>query len=126
VSKATTFNPSYFSVSTRINGSGNGKFEEPSTSVLPSKVIAAVAVAKRCLRLDPGKLTVVTIGPVPVQRASTLARRGIARHTQRRGPEVHFRADLRGRRVDEDPNKSTAMHGSKPIRALRSGKVQLR
>src|SRR5262249_10629227 len=37
-----------------------------------------------------------------------LARRGIARDAQPRGPEVHFRADLRGGRVDEDPYESTA------------------
>ena len=57
--------------STRMNGAGNGKLASPSTSVLPSKTIIAVAVAERSLRFEPGPLTVVMIGPVPVQRAST-------------------------------------------------------
>jgi hypothetical protein len=61
----------YFSVSTRMKGAGNGKLAAPSTSVSPSKTIVAVAVAERSLRVDPGPLTVVMIGPVPVQRAST-------------------------------------------------------
>ena len=50
------------------DGGGNGKLAAPSTSVLPSKTM--VAVAARSLRVDPGPLTVVMIGPVPVQRAS--------------------------------------------------------
>ena len=58
-------------MSTRMNGAGNGKLEPPSTSVLPSKTIVAVAVAERSLRFEPGALTVVSIGPVPFQRAST-------------------------------------------------------
>src|SRR5918992_568312 len=62
---------SYFSISTRMNGAGNGKLAAPSTSVFPSKTIVAVAVAERSLRFEPGPLTVVMIGPVPVQRAST-------------------------------------------------------
>ena len=60
-----------FSESTRMNGAGNGKLAAPLTSVLPSKTIVAVAVAERSLRFEPGPLTVVVIGPVPVQRAST-------------------------------------------------------
>src|SRR5919106_2419723 len=62
---------SYFSISTRMNGAGNGKLAAPSTSVFPSKTIVAVAVAERSLLFEPGPLTVVIIGPVPVQRAST-------------------------------------------------------
>ena len=62
---------SYFSLSTRINGAGNGKLAAPSTSVLPSKTIVAVAVAERWLRVEPGPFTVVLIGPVAVQVAST-------------------------------------------------------
>jgi hypothetical protein len=54
-----------------MNGAGNGKLAAPLTSVLPSKTIVAVAVAERSLRIDPGPLTVVMIGPVPVQLAST-------------------------------------------------------
>jgi hypothetical protein len=54
-----------------MNGAGNGKVAAPSTSVLPSKTIVAVAVAERSVRLEPGPLTVVVIGPVPVQLAST-------------------------------------------------------
>src|SRR5918995_1356986 len=54
-----------------MNGAGNGKLAAPSTRVLLSKTIVAVAVAERSLPIDPGPLTVVMIGPVPVQRAST-------------------------------------------------------
>src|SRR5262245_12375175 len=61
----------YFSLSTRMNGAGKGKLEAPSTSVVASKTIVAVAVAGRCLRFEPGPLTVVVIGPVPVQVART-------------------------------------------------------
>ena len=50
---------SYLSVSTRMNGAGNGKLAAPSMSVSPSKTIVAVAVAERCLRFEPGVLTVV-------------------------------------------------------------------
>src|SRR5687767_934143 len=54
-----------------MNGGGNGELAAPLTSVLPSRRIVAVAVAERCLRFEPGPLTVVVIGPVPVQLAST-------------------------------------------------------
>src|SRR4051795_5026116 len=54
-----------------MNGAGKGKFEAPLTSVLPSKRIVAVAAAERSLLFEPDVLTVVLIGPVPVQRAST-------------------------------------------------------
>src|SRR3954447_832303 len=54
-----------------MNGAGNGKLAAPSTSVLPSKTIVAVAVAERSLRFEPGVLTVVLIGPVPIQLPST-------------------------------------------------------
>src|SRR5262249_8396384 len=60
-----------FSESTRMNGSGNGKLESPSTSVTPSKTIVAVAVAERFLLFDRGPLTVVMIPPVPVHWTST-------------------------------------------------------
>ena len=53
-----------------MNGAGNGKFAAPSTSVLPSKTIVAVAVAERCLRVESGPLTVGLIGPIPVQEES--------------------------------------------------------
>src|SRR5262252_5312663 len=71
VTPLTSRSLSYFSVSTRMNGSGNGKLAAPLTSVLSSKSIVAVAVAERFLLLEPGPLTVVMIGPVPVQLAST-------------------------------------------------------
>ena len=54
-----------------MNGAGNGKLAAPSTSVLPSKTIVAVALAGRSFLLEPGPLTEVVIGPVAVQRAST-------------------------------------------------------
>src|SRR5262249_36683425 len=54
-----------------MNGAGNGKFDSPFTSVLPSKRIVAVAVAVRSCSFEPGPLTVVTTGPVPVQLALT-------------------------------------------------------
>src|SRR5215218_3187060 len=54
-----------------MNGAGKGKLASPSTRVSPSKTIVAVAVAERSLVIEPGPLTVVATGPVPVQRAST-------------------------------------------------------
>ncbi len=61
--------PPYLSLSIRMNGAGNGKFAAPSTNVSPSKTTLAVALAGRSLRHEPGALTVVVAGPVPVQRA---------------------------------------------------------
>src|SRR5262245_38021557 len=54
-----------------MNGAGEGKVAEPSTSVVPAKTIVAVAMAERFLLFEPGPLTVVTIGPVAAQAAST-------------------------------------------------------
>src|SRR6185436_11189244 len=55
----------------RMNGGGNGEFDGPSSTVVPSNTILAVAVAERFLLFEPGVLTVVVIGPVPVQLAVT-------------------------------------------------------
>src|SRR5262249_15334903 len=54
-----------------MNGAGKGKLDGASTSVLPSNKIVAVAVAERSLLFEPGTLTVVVRGPVPVQVALT-------------------------------------------------------
>ena len=43
----------------------------PSTSVLPSNTIIAVAVAERSLLLEPGPLAVFVIFPCPIHRALT-------------------------------------------------------
>jgi hypothetical protein len=54
-----------------MNGAGLvGWFAAPSTSTTPSKVTRPVAVASRCFRLLPAVLTVVSIGPTPVQVTS--------------------------------------------------------
>src|SRR5262245_3006620 len=53
-----------------MNGAGKGKSGAPSTSVVPSKTILAVAVAERSLLFEPGPLTVVMVARVPFQRAS--------------------------------------------------------
>jgi hypothetical protein len=65
-------------------------------------------VARRVVdRLDHGEQT----GDGVVEEGELLlARHGTGRNTQRGGPEVRCRAGLLGGRVDEETDKTTAMH----------------